>query len=362
MPYVLNGEAGQIEITSGGVRHRIELSVDRMHQQPVLVHNQTEIGQTVGTHVFVRWPNDPSRADEYGRNSEECAEFDEDDELGDVEEEHEVYGSDSACSILAASKSRFLQIAGDFTILKPHLALTVNSHGQKFELEPSDTASRKWLPSNPTSAHWYADTHFERLVAGYVAHDQERGRDRTVRELVAEFDGLTSTGKQKAVLEATGLARQPLSAMVNGDGRDLDRQRLAGLRSAMKELTKPVKPTRLGPIGKDHIRRRFEQLGGEMEFFQYKKVHGFLEDVPWIAETAFVWCPKASGRRLVTGVNWLPGIVNPFRELGRWGESMDSVLSQQRVDRDERVIFLLHLMCPRVEYTDRGKSAGVVPG
>jgi DNA topoisomerase VI subunit B len=36
------------------------------------------------------------------------------------------------------------------------------------------------------------------------------------------------------------------------------------------------------------------------------------------------------------------------------------VLSQQRADRDEPVVVLLHLACPRVEYTDRGKSAVVV--
>jgi len=64
--------------------------------------------------------------------------------------------------------------------------------------------------------------------------------------------------------------------------------------------------------------------------------------------------------RLITGVNWSPGIVNPFRALGPYHQSLDTVLSQQRADRDEPVIVLLHLACPRVEYTDRGKSAVVV--
>ena len=65
-------------------------------------------------------------------------------------------------------------------------------------------------------------------------------------------------------------------------------------------------------------------------------------------------------RRLVTGVNWSPGIINPFRQLGSYGESLDSILQQQRVGRDEPVIFVLHVACPRVEYLDRGKSAVVV--
>ena len=52
--------------------------------------------------------------------------------------------------------------------------------------------------------------------------------------------------------------------------------------------------------------------------------------------------------------------LSTFRALGPWRQSLDTVLSQQRADRDEPVVMLLHLACPRVEYTDRGKSAVVV--
>ena len=84
------------------------------------------------------------------------------------------------------------------------------------------------------------------------------------------------------------------------------------------------------------------------------------DGVPWVVETAFGWCPEAESRRLITGVNWSPGIINPFRELGSFGQSLDAVLSEQRVNRDEPIIMVLHMACPRVEYTDRGKSAVVV--
>ena len=65
---------------------------------------------------------------------------------------------------------------------------------------------------------------------------------------------------------------------------------------------------------------------------------------------------QAAGDRL----NWSPGIINPFRELGSFGRSLDTILAQQRAGRDEPVILALHMVCPRVEYTDRGKSAVVV--
>ena len=42
---------------------------------------------------------------------------------------------------------------------------------------------------------------------------------------------------------------------------------------------------------------------------------------PFVIETAFGWLgDKAEDeRRLVTGVNWSPGIRNPFRSLGAFG-------------------------------------------
>ena len=66
-----------------------------------------------------------------------------------------------------------------------------------------------------------------------------------------------------------------------------------------------------------------------MESFDYRRVMEIEDDVPWVLEAAFGWCPRAAARRrLVTGVNWSPGIVNPFRELGLFGMSLDRVLGQ----------------------------------
>ena len=201
--------------------------------------------------------------------------------------------------------------------------------------------------------------HFERLVAGYIAHDRERGQDRTVRQFVAEFAGLSSTAKQKKVLDQTSLSRASLSSLANC--RSLKSDHVQRLLSAMQAHTKPVQPRRLGAIGKDHLRSRCETLGGEMESFRYKKIDVVHDDLPWLVETAFCWCPELEKPCFVTGVNWSAGILDPFRELGEWGESLDSILEQQRAGNDEPVLFLLHVACPRVEYTDRGKSAVAIP-
>jgi hypothetical protein len=255
-------------------------------------------------------------------------------------------------------KSRFLQIASDYAWLNPHTAITINWFGERTSIAATDPKWSKWKPSEPTSPHWYQAEHLQRLIGAYIKHDTDNRRERTVREFVAEFRGLTGTAKQKLVLEATGLARASLSALV--DGNEFDRPKVRKLLAAMKANSAPVKPDLLGSIGKEHFRQRLATAGCEMETFEYRRIIETEDDVPWVIETAFAWCPKAKQRRLITGVNWSPGVINPFRELGDYGTSLDALLSRARSDTDDPVILVIHIACPRVEYTDRGKSALVL--
>jgi DNA topoisomerase VI subunit B len=322
MPFVLSGEQGRVEIAARGVRHAITVWVDRIRQEPVIDHQQAKDPLVKnGTLVRLHWP-DPPR------------------------------------SILTDAKPRFLQVAGDFAFVNPHLSLTVDWCGDRHCYEATDRNWKKWLPGRPTSPRWWTQENFARLIAGLLKHDADHGKQRTVRELVAEFDGLSGSGKQKVILEATGLSRQSLSALRNGDG--LDAEKIAKLLAAMKAQSKPVKPIALGLIGKDHLAARFEAVGAKMETFRYKKRLLVTDEIPQVVEYAFAWTPDADKRRLVTGVNWSPGITNPFRELGKVGQSLDSVLMQQRAGAGEPVVFLLHVACPRVSFTDRGKSAVVM--
>jgi DNA topoisomerase VI subunit B len=321
MPFVLDGAAGHVEIRAHGLCHHIAFTVDALRQTPVIHHRHEECDVRNGTSIKVVWP-------------------------------------ESACSILVGAEQRFLQIADDYTWLNPHLALTLTWFGERSAVRATDPSWRKWRPSDPTCPHWYTPQHLERLIGAYLTHDMERGRDRTVREFVSEFRGLSGSLKQKAVLEATGLQRAPLASLCQGSA--IDRPAATRLLDAMIAHTRPVKPEALGTIGRDHLHARFEAAGCEMASFQYKQVRRTDFGLPWVIEAAFAWCPDLTTRRLITGVNWSPGIVNPFRALGPWRQSLDTVLSQQRADRDEPVVVLLHLACPRVEYTDRGKSAVVV--
>jgi hypothetical protein len=180
-----------------------------------------------------------------------------------------------------------------------------------------------------------------------------------VRDFISEFRGLTGMAKQKAVLDAIGASRVTLPAFFGTNG--IDPRRVATLLTALQEHTRPVKPKDLGIIGEDHLRTRFAAAGADLETIRYSRqlVDG---DLPQVVEVAFGYCP-GKRRQIVTGVNWSPGIVNPFRVLGPYGQSLDTLLSEQRAgNEDEPITLVIHMACPRIDYTDRGKSALVISG
>ena len=332
MPFVLDGEAGRVGIISRGIRHSISFKIDQIRQEPVIDQVRHGVTRPVrnGTSITVAWPV-------------------------------------SARSALEHEGWRILQLASAYGFINPHLRLTISGAGSR-DTEPSDRAWQKWKPCDPTSPHWYQPDHLERLIGAYLSHDAEHGRERTVREFITELRGLSGTAKQKAVLGSTGLARAPLSRLLNG-ANAFDRGAVESLLQAMATNSKPVRPEALGIIGEDHLRAKFKAAGCAMDTFRCKTVRGSTDGVPWIIEAAFAWRPSQgrppgedggyTHRRLITGVNWSPGIVNPFRSLG-YGRGLESLLAEKLAGPQEPVVVLVHLACPRVAYTDRGKSAIVM--
>jgi len=346
MPFALDGDEGTVLVEAGGTLHTITMRVDPIRQEPVITHDTEPSETKAGSKITVRWPTCgqavcPDQNDDFLQNDDQDDQFEP--------------------RSLASAKDRFLQLASDYTWLNPHLTLTVKWFGESVKVAATAPDWKKWTPRHPTSPHWYDEEHLERLIAGYIAHDQDNGHERTVREFVAEFDGLTGSAKQKLVLGATGLKGQPLTALMDGSG--LDHAKVAELLGAMKDNTRPVPHARLGLIGKDHFKQRFAEAGCEMETFKYHKVLDETDGRPEILEVVFGWCPKSGDhRRLVTGVNWSAAIINPFRRLGETGRNLDAMLQQLRCGNDEEVVIVMHIALPRAEFTDRGKSALVMEG
>jgi DNA topoisomerase VI subunit B len=319
MPFALDGNVGRVVIESHEIAHEIQFRVDQVRQAPKLTHTCSASPVRIGTRVTVFWPG-------------------------------------SACLNLTNAKSRFLQIADDYTWINPHLALKASWDGaEAINVAATDPAWPKWRPSDPTSPHWYTPARLERLIAAYVGHDQDSGRVRLVREFASEFRGLSGSAKQKAVLDQTGLSRATLANLCRDDA--INHGAVEALLASMKTFSKPVKPQLIGIIGREHMRRRFTEAGVAPESFSYQRKLEVPNEVPTVVEVGFGYCPDASERRLVTGVNWSPGISNPFRELGRHAASLDAELEALRAGPREPVIYVIHMACPRVEYRDRGKSS-----
>jgi DNA topoisomerase VI subunit B len=335
MPFALDGERGETIIESQGVAHRIGFSIDRIRQEPRISRVCETSPVKAGTRITVQWP-------------------------------------DSASSILDDAKARFLQVAEDYTWVNPHLTLTVNwdrsgetiacaSQTIRRTIAATNPAWKKWRPSDPTSPHWYDVQRLGRLIAAHIAHAEDHERAcPTVREFVSEFRGLSGTAKGRQICDAIGASRLSLAEFY-GDGAS---DRIGAILSEMAKHSSPIKPRLLGAIGKDHFAAKLSGLGVAQETFHYQRAEFEHGGLPYLAEVAFGYCPDGlDPRRIITGVNWSVAIgADPFRHLGQGGESLDAILTKQRAGRNEPVLTVLHLACPRIEYLDRGKSSVVIPG
>lgn len=344
MPFVLMGSGG-VEIESQGIRHRIQIDVDRLRQQPRIEHQQ-DSGSTSGTSIFIDWPND----DEASFSHEQYRRF----------LQNDLPPDEKAGFVLSRCKDRFLQFADDYCWLNPHLTMRLCWGDFDFESPATNPAWSKWKPSDPTDPNWYSVEDFSRLIAAAVCHADQRGDDSpTVREFVSEFRGLSGSSKQKKTCEEAGLLRSRLAELIVDGAVD---EHAAGRLLLMMQLNaRQVKARQLGVIGEEHLKACCLAAGGRESTFEYRKIlHDVDGEKPLVVETCFAYCPdELQSRRIVTGVNWSPAIKNPFRQLGGAGHSLDSLLASRYAGQSEPIVFVLHVSCPKVSYSDRGKSAVV---
>ena len=266
--------------------------------------------------------------------------------------------------MLQHAEHAFKQLVQGYTWFNPHLTLRGVWYGREFvNVSATNPNWDKWLPRNPTSPYWYDESRLQRYVGAHVARNRELKRQRTVREFIAEFRGLSGTAVQRKILEEVGCSHQSLAQFLGVD--QVNRSGIAKLLAAMRKYSKPVKPKHLGVIGVAHLRQRFLEAGGNAETFKYQQRHGMSsEGIPYLIEVAFglhqsglTQGAPATRRLIVTGANWSVGINNPFRSFGRTGEGLEATLGKVRANATQPVICALHLASAHIQYADRGKSS-----
>src|SRR5439155_11039592 len=134
----------------------------------------------------------------------------------------------------------------------------------------SNQSWEKYRACEPTSAHWYDLSRFERYIAAHVARDADTGRERLVREFLAELRGFSGSAKQKLVLDETGMSRAALASLFGADGAPR-RNDIARLLAACQKHSRPVTPQALGLIGRDHLLACFREAGVHEKTFNYGK-------------------------------------------------------------------------------------------
>ena len=336
MPSVVDADGGRLIVEAHDKRHVIRCRVDQISQQPVIDHGIEDVNAK-GTTIRIEWQ--PIHA-----NGVPAWPF-------------AGWRFDSQCKIPQPKPQQLCTLVTGYAVFNPHATIRLNWFGEVTEYAATNPTFDKWRPCQPTSSHWYEQRHIERLIGAYITYDTSAGRDRLVSEFIAEFDGLSGSLKRSKVLDACALKRVHLSALATG-GR-FDSARIAGLLAAMKAHTKPVKPRRLGVIGEEHFRRRFESMGCNPKSIRYRRAMP-KRGMPYVVETAFAMRDGDQPRMIVTGANWSSAIKNPFRSFGSTGEGLETVLANARAGGGEPILLAVHLAHPRVEYTNRGKSEMVL--
>ena len=315
MPCALDRNApGHVTIDAKGIEHRIAFEVDPLREIPYPRYERHPSLVKNGTRVELRWP-------------------------------------DRACSLLQNSKARFLQTARAFVCFNPHLELTATWDEERLvRAAESDADWRRWSPSDPTSVHWYDLDHFRRLMAAIIIDAEDR-RERVplVREFITEFHGLSATAKGKAVLDAVdahGMSLRDLHA---------DPRRVGALLESMQVHAEPVKPRRLGAVGREHLMGWAEAHGANPHTFAYGRREIEDRGIPYVVEVAFAYGPELGRRLDVTGINFSPVIGGrPFGEY-------DEIFADQHIGPASPVIVFVHATGPRFDFTDKGKSSVDLP-
>jgi hypothetical protein len=147
----------------------------------------------------------------------------------------------------------------------------------------------KWRPNDPAPAAWYDIESFSRLIAAEVAHDQDHGRDRTVRDFIEEFRGLVRTDTRAQILDVVSAARMSLREFFTKP------KSVAKLLELMKLSTKPVVAKDLGLLGKEH----FNSIGPACPIFFICPSSSAIADCR--KEFAVLNRPKGVGRSSSSG-------------------------------------------------------------
>lgn len=220
---------------------------------------------------------------------------------------------------------------------------------------------KKYVPSEPTSPHWYGPASLQALVFSYIANARNGGRNLPLGEFVREFQGLSRTSKAKAVC-----AELPTFKHLSDFEEDPDA--VGELLTRMQEASRAPKHSAFGYVGEEHFRAFFEGIYKVKEV-KYTRKQGLLPSgLPLVFEFALA-VTEAPGH-LYTAINFSPTFGDPLEGTTLAGPQFKAAgiggfLSQghalPKTDRawyfsPASVAVAAHIITPAPIFLDRGKT------
>jgi DNA topoisomerase VI subunit B len=253
-----------------------------------------------------------------------------------------------------------------FAAFNPHATLSyqakIDSHeGTIIYKSTHEGPFKKYVPSEPTSPHWYSPESLKVLVFSHIAHARNGGRDLPLGEFVRQFAGLTSTKKAKAVCSQ-------LPGFTHLSDFEEDEDAVAELLARMQDSSKPPKASALGHVGEEHFQAFFDHVY-EVNEFKYVRRSGTLPSgLPFTFEFALATLDEPG--HLYCGINFSPAFGDPlagttlagpeFRADGIRGFLSDAYALPENDDiwysTPASVAVAAHIITPAPIFFDRGKT------
>src|SRR5215211_7064093 len=204
IPYALGSREPITIVARGGVKHIIKPSIDPAGN--VHIRHQERNGQPWGGGTTVEVPVMPGGFTQ--------------DEANHLAQEFDP-----------------LHWVRSFAAFNPHATLryqakTDDSEGVEIYKSTRDDI-KKYVPSQPTSPHWYSAQSLKVLIFSHIAYARSSGKNLPLGEFVRQFAGLTSTAKAKVV------SRHLPSGFTHLSDFEDKPEAVAGLLAAMQAESKP---------------------------------------------------------------------------------------------------------------------------
>lgn len=265
-----------------------------------------------------------------------------------------------------------------FALLNPHALVRIRQFDDRSEHANFDDGEtwkiyhpsvafpgswRNWLPSDLTSVYWYDLESLKRLLFSHIGANLNGGRDLPLREFVRQFRGLSGSAKAKVVCDQF----PAISRLSDFTGNEL---LVENLLEMMRQETSPPSPHVLGVVGEAHFLQCFHGWYGVKRHW-YRKIADQVGDIPFVFEVLLAETERQGD--LYHGVNFSPTYDDPLsgnhlRCPEFYSDSFRDFLNNAHaspIDCDEhgapRTAAAIHLVCPALEFLDRGKTRLKIP-